>query len=94
MVKRGKGGKQALAYCQVLLNDPCVYCGQMGSDSIDHIVPYSKKDLEGPEFVVNHWSNFSPCHRACNRRKGSKGVLWNLIGLYQQHGTAPSQYIQ
>lgn len=75
-VKRGKGGRTLLKYLLVLLQDPCVYCGEFGADSIDHIIPTSKWVQVDKEVGVNHWSNYSPAHKACNRERGTKPVFW------------------
>lgn len=75
-VKKGKGGKKTLAYLIDLLKDPCVYCGEPGCNSIDHVVPRS---LGGP----NNLDNYAPCHRDCNRRRGVKGVLYGFVGKLQ-----------
>jgi 5-methylcytosine-specific restriction endonuclease McrA len=81
-VKRGKGGKKVLAYLEVLLRDPCVYCGEMGSDSIDHIVPVIKYERAKAEDSRDHWTNLAPCHAQCNVRKGSM----NLVEFFMYKG--------
>lgn len=73
-VKQGKGGKNTVLYLEAILKDPCVYCGEMGCDSFDHINPVVKNGK-------HHWSNFAPCHKTCNMRKGAKGVLWNRLAV-------------
>lgn len=72
--KRGKGGKGLYKYLKVLLNDPCVYCGEFGADSIDHILAKSRMGAD-------KWENYAPAHEKCNRSKGSKGLVWNLLKL-------------
>jgi 5-methylcytosine-specific restriction endonuclease McrA len=75
-IKRGKGGKKILAWVQVLLRDPCVYCGKYGADTIDHIVPKAKWVQIESEVGVKHWSNFAPAHKKCNFDRGTKPVFW------------------
>lgn len=74
-IKSGKGGGPTMDYILVILNDPCVYCGEFGSDSIDHITPVAKKHLLNTGHSRNHWTNLTACHRACNSRKGTNGVI-------------------
>jgi 5-methylcytosine-specific restriction endonuclease McrA len=58
-----------LSWVYTLLRDPCVYCGEPGSNSIDHIRP--KSDGGRTE-----WENLAPCHSKCNAQKGTYGVLF------------------
>lgn len=79
-VRRGKGGLLTLTYTKIILNDPCVYCGEYGCDSLDHITPVAKATELSTGYGKNHYTNLAPCHRDCNRRKGIKGVLYGLMG--------------
>lgn len=71
--RRGKGGKGLLKYLMVLLKDPCVYCGEFGCDSIDHIQAKSKEGAD-------KWENYAPAHKDCNKDKGNKGIFWRVFG--------------
>ncbi len=57
---------------EVLLRDPCVYCGELAT-SIDHIVPVVDG---GP----NHWTNYAPSCHDCNAAKGRRSVFRFLAG--------------
>lgn len=80
-VERGKGGKLSLAWCGVLLKDPCVYCGERGCDTIDHIVPYFRRSelMEGR--TIHGWDNFAPAHQACNSARKARSIMWNKLGV-------------
>lgn len=82
-IKNGSGGKMALEYCQVLLNDPCVYCGEFGCDTLDHITPVIHRDRMPEGMSVHNVLNYAPCHERCNCRKGKRGVLWHLMNQPQ-----------
>jgi 5-methylcytosine-specific restriction endonuclease McrA len=84
-IKQGKGGKSTLTYLEALLRDPCVYCQEFGCDSFDHIVPIAWIDRLNTGQGKNHWSNLAPCHRTCNMRKGTKGVLDVILGKLPEH---------
>ena len=49
-------------------NDPCAYCGNKESGTIDHIVP---TNLGGD----NGFQNMAPCCNDCNNKKGSIKLL-------------------
>jgi 5-methylcytosine-specific restriction endonuclease McrA len=87
-VKRGKGGKTTLEYLEVLLQDPCVYCGEFGADSIDHIVPVMRGYEVNTGWSRDHWSNFAPCHSQCNFEKGSLSLL-RFLNERNQPGEHP-----
>jgi 5-methylcytosine-specific restriction endonuclease McrA len=74
-VKRGKENPRNLEYLLALLKDPCVYCGELGSDSLDHIVPMAKIELLNTGYGKSHWTNLAPCHQMCNFRKKDKGIF-------------------
>lgn len=57
----------AESWYTTLLRDPCVYCGEP-ADTIDHIIPVADG---GP----NHWTNYAPACRPCNRAKGGLSVV-------------------
>ena len=78
-VKRKKGGKAALNYMFVLLKDPCVYCGELGCDSLDHIHPKFKREGLTTGFGIHHWSNLAPCHNKCNSEKGIGSIFSRLL---------------
>lgn len=63
-----------LLWRHVLLQDPCVYCGQ-GSESLDHIRPLAAGGNNG-------WTNRAPACHACN---GAKGCASLLVFLYEKH---------
>lgn len=71
-VNRGKGGRKLYEYILILLKDPCVYCGELGCDSIDHIDPLSKGGLNG-------WENYAPAHKDCNNDKQDGSILQRLL---------------
>lgn len=78
-VKHGGAGKPTLEYINIILKDPCSFCGEYGCDSVDHIVPVCRKDQIVTGFGKDHWSNLAPCHRACNIKKGSRGLIHELL---------------
>lgn len=57
----------ALAYCAILLNDPCSYCGEP-TDSIDHITAVTVS-------VSSDWTNLTASCKRCNSRKGTKSLM-------------------
>lgn len=63
-------------YIHMIRRDPCVYCGAMVKQTVDHIHPKSKG---GP----NLWYNYAPTCTKCNSRKGSLSVLEMLMGVSQ-----------
>ena len=69
------------AYVLSLLADPCAYCGRDGCDSLDHIVPFSRRDELADGFHHSHWSNLVGCHAACNQERGARSILFRFIGL-------------
>lgn len=40
----------------------CWLCGEIGADSVDHVIPISRGG-------TNDWSNLRPAHLSCNIRK-------------------------
>lgn len=70
--RRGaKATPEAVEYAEILLSDPCAYCGGRATE-LDHINPVS---LDGS----GDWENFSPACRACNARKHDKRLLQFLV---------------
>ena len=65
---------------EVLLNDPCAYCGTKPSVEIDHIVPHRAGGEDA-------YTNLVGACRACNRRKRSRSLLSILSG--QEIGSNP-----
>lgn len=61
----------ALAYCEIIERDPCVYCGSP-SGSVDHIHPI----IAGGD---SRWDNLAPACRACNSQKNSASLLHFLL---------------
>lgn len=66
-----KYDEQAIAYVDILLRDPCTYCGGP-SDTIDHIEPVSRSRS-------SEWLNLTPACRSCNSAKGTKSLLTFLL---------------
>lgn len=58
---------ETLAYIDVLLNDPCSYCGGP-AEHLEHIEPRS---LGGP----HDWTNLTASCGPCNRSKGNRLLL-------------------
>lgn len=58
---------EALVYCEIIENDPCVYCGTP-SEEIDHIIPVSVSRS-------SDWTNLAPACGRCNSSKGAKSLL-------------------
>lgn len=70
-------GAEAMPQIELLLHDPCSYCGERKPDvGIDHIVPRSAGGS-------NHWSNLTACCNQCNGRKHAKPML---IALAERNG--------
>lgn len=67
-------------YTQVILSDPCVYCG-CRSEQADHIVPLSRSGQ-------HDWTNLAPVCAPCNVTKHTKGLLEFL--MYRDAALAPS----
>ena len=44
----------------------CWLCGQLGADTVDHVLPLSRF----PE-LAHDLANLRPAHRSCNSRKGA-----------------------
>lgn len=66
------GGNTALeSYIEVLLNDPCSYCGEP-SETIDHIVPLSK----GGKHEI---TNITGACKSCNSAKHNKDLFIFLV---------------
>jgi 5-methylcytosine-specific restriction endonuclease McrA len=63
-----KSNRQRLsAWKQILLQDPCVYCGEP-AEVLDHIVPR----IDGG---TRHDDNMAPACSSCNNWKGPKSLL-------------------
>lgn len=61
-----------LSYREILLGDPCAYCGRMPGGTIDHIVP--RRDQ--PESVL---TNATGACVGCNGAKGARSLLLFLL---------------
>lgn len=61
---------EAREYVKIILNDPCVYCGQP-TTAIDHIHPISQGG-------TSDWINLAPACRLCNAAKTDKSLLTYL----------------
>jgi 5-methylcytosine-specific restriction endonuclease McrA len=65
-------------YIQVLLGDPCSYCGDK-AESVDHIVALSR----GGD---NNWTNLTAACRSCNSRKATKKMLFMACANHKEVG--------
>lgn len=63
--------EDAISYGEMLLRDPCSYCGAP-TEQIDHIQPFSRG---GP----NGWENLTGACRSCNARKRTRSALTYLL---------------
>jgi 5-methylcytosine-specific restriction endonuclease McrA len=59
-------------YRRVLLKEPCVYCGNLQSDGMDHIVPKSQGGKDG-------WYNRAPACWKCDKGKSASPMLVFLV---------------
>ena len=59
--------KEARKYIEIILKDPCVYCGKRSTE-IDHIEPRIKGGS-------HEWDNLAPVCKVCNTRKHKRGML-------------------
>lgn len=57
----------AKTYAQLLLTDPCSYCGGPAGE-IDHIVPVTRQG-------TGDWDNLTSACRSCNAQKNAKPLL-------------------
>jgi 5-methylcytosine-specific restriction endonuclease McrA len=78
-VRRGRESAKTLAYLEALLLDPCPYCGEVGSDSLDHIIPWTRRDQLVTGYGSEHWTNLTGCHKKCNFKKRDKGLIYELV---------------
>lgn len=60
-------GYRALRAVWRLSNPPCWICGQLGADTVDHVVPLSRGG-------TNSLDNLRPAHRKCNSARGVRDV--------------------
>lgn len=58
---------EALDYAELIIKDPCVFCGSPSTD-IDHIHPVSISKS-------SHWMNLAAACDSCNSSKGAKSLL-------------------
>ena len=63
---------EALAYIPVIQNDPCVYCGKTGRQTIDHIIPISRGGN-------GDWGNLAAACLSCNSGKADRSLLAFLL---------------
>jgi hypothetical protein len=61
------GDALAIEYAQIIDGDPCVYCGQPGTEK-DHIIPVAGGG-------TGEWFNLAPVCRRCNAGKHTRDVL-------------------
>jgi 5-methylcytosine-specific restriction endonuclease McrA len=71
---RMDGESHAAAWKRVLRSDPCVYCGELTSTTIDHIHPRSQRRI-GTERWVN-WAGACP---RCNHAKRDTPLLLFML---------------
>lgn len=62
---------EAVEYVEILLDDPCAYCGA-GAGEIDHILSIASAG-------VGDWDNLTAACRSCNARKHTKDLLHFLL---------------
>lgn len=73
MKRRGAySDKDARVYMQILINDPCAFCGSKKELVIDHIHPISKGGK-------GDFMNLTAACRSCNAAKSNKSLLNFLI---------------
>ena len=71
----------AKSYAELILGDPCVYCGT-ASRTLDHIVP-----IVGGG--TSDWNNIAPACLSCNASKGARPLLAFL--LRRLHSAQPAE---
>lgn len=77
LVRHRKSDAESAGFADVLLNDPCSYCGGPGEE-IDHITPISGGGK-------NHWTNFTSACGFCNRSKKNRPLLaWMAKTHYKE----------
>lgn len=59
-------------WCQIILLDPCGFCGGPSSD-VEHIIPIAR----GGD---SSWENLAPACSPCNAQKATKSLLEYLLG--------------
>lgn len=79
-IKNGRDRETERIYRQVLMTDPCVYCGEPPT-GLDHIHPKSRGGRDG-------WENRAPACAKCDDAKGTASVLVFLIASMLAHGKA------
>lgn len=62
-----RGAASDREYVEIILRDPCAYCGGVGGE-VDHILPLAA----GGD---GHWENLTPACRRCNARKNDRKLL-------------------
>jgi 5-methylcytosine-specific restriction endonuclease McrA len=72
-IKRGTGGiKLSASEIMQIRKSPCFYCGTIGLNELDHIVPLSR----GGKHTIG---NLVSACRTCNASKGNKTIMeWRL----------------
>jgi 5-methylcytosine-specific restriction endonuclease McrA len=60
-------------FVEIARKDPCGYCGQPQSGTIDHIIPKSKGGRR------SSWENMAGACFQCNLTKGAQGLLQFLL---------------
>lgn len=62
-----KGSAWRRLRAQVLAaSNVCHLCGRPGADTVDHVIPRSRR----PD-LAHDLTNLRPAHRSCNSRKGA-----------------------
>lgn len=62
---------ESLEYADILLNDPCSYCGGP-ADTIDHITPTTRGG-------TSEWSNLTAACMRCNQSKRNRPLLAQML---------------
>lgn len=71
---------QALKWKVIIMRDPCSYCMDNPSMTVDHIFPRSK--IDAPKtlpFSPNNWQNLAPACKKCNEKKDNEFLLLFLV---------------
>lgn len=75
---------EAAQYRQIILADPCVYCGG-ASEAVDHIHPVAQGGS-------SRWDNYAPICRPCNSSKSDRTLLTALLAIGASRArSAPSR---
>ena len=69
---RRQATPETVEYAEILLGDPCCFCGSRERPEIDHIDPIKLGGL-------NDWTNLTLACFTCNRRKSARTLLHALL---------------